>query len=512
MRPVYITTPIYYINAEPHIGHTYTTVIADTLARFYRERGHPTFFLTGTDEHGEKNAQTAAVAGISPQEHADRMSRIYRETWDACGIRYDHFIRTTDPAHRRVVQELFERLHAGGDVYFDSYRGLYCTGCERFLTEKELIGGLCPDHHVPPNPVDEPNYFFRMSKYQQRLIDYLEAHPEAILPSRFRNEVLSLLRSEALGDLCVSRPRDRLAWGIELPFDANYVAYVWVDALANYVSALRARGDEVFQTYWPYAQHVIGKDILKPHGVFWPTLLMAAGLPMFRHLHVHGYWTRGESKMSKSLGNVIRPLEMKARFGMDAFRYFLLREMAFGQDAVFSEDAFITRVNADLANNLGNLVSRTLSMQQRYFNGVVQPIEEPSAEDRQLAGAFSLAIDEVPRFTEELSFHRALESLWRAIDHANKYIVTTAPFTLAKDAQQRPRVGAILHHLLEGLYVTAVLLKPFLPETAARLLNLLNQPATATLAPPWEWGRAIPAGHETAKPVILFPRIETGAE
>ncbi|OFV87258.1 MAG: methionine--tRNA ligase [Acidobacteria bacterium RBG_16_68_9] len=511
MRPVYITTPIYYINAEPHLGHTYTTVLADTVARFCRERGHPTFFLTGTDEHGDKIAQAAAAAGVLPQAHADRVSGIFRDTWDACGIRYDHFIRTTDPVHRQVVQEFCSRLHASGDIYFDAYRGLYCVGCERLLTEKELVDGRCPDHLVAPTMVDEPNYFFRMSKYQKPLIAHLEAHPNTIVPPQYRNEVLALLRGEALGDLCISRPRSRLAWGIELPFDRDYVAYVWVDALVNYLSALKAHGEDCFQTFWPYAQHLIAKDILKQHGIFWPTLLMAVGLPLFRQLHVHGYWTRGASKMSKSLGNVIRPLDMKQRFGMDTFRYFLLREMAFGQDALFSEDAFVTRVNADLANNLGNLVSRTLAMQQRYFSGTVQPLGVWTAEDSALAAAFGTAIESIPAFTEQLAFHRALESLWRAIDHANKYIVITSPFTLAKDPTQRQRVGAILHHLLEGLYVIAVSLKPFLPETAVRLLGLLNLPAESSLSSPWQWGGALPAGHETGKPEILFPRIEATA-
>lgn len=509
MENAYFTTPLYYVNAEPHLGHTYTTVVADTLARFHRLRGVSTLLVTGTDEHGDKIAQAAAAAGVSPAAHADRISRIFRDTWDACGIRYDHFIRTTDDYHVRTVQDILSRVHAAGDIYFDTYGGLYCTGCERFLTEKELVDGKCPDHDAPPVQVSEANYFFRMSRYQQPLLEHYEAHPEAIYPDRYRNEVLSLLRSEALGDLCISRPKTRLTWGIELPFDRNYVTYVWFDALINYVSALKFMGEDTFAAFWPRAQHLIGKDILKPHGIFWPTMLMAAGLPLFRQLLVHGYWTRGESKMSKSLGNVIRPLEMKQRFGMDAFRYFLLREMAFGQDAVFSEDAFVTRLNADLANNLGNLISRTLSMQQRYFDGVVQEAGPATAEDEELAAAFEGALRDVESFTEALAFHRALESLWRAIDAANKYIVTTAPFTLAKDPAQRARVGAILRHLLEALYVVAVSLKPFLPETAGRLLALLGRPADSTLAPPWRFGAALTAGERTAKSEILFPRIET---
>jgi methionyl-tRNA synthetase len=507
MTRFYFTTPIYYINAEPHLGHFYTTLIGDVISRFHRGRGDETFFITGTDEHGDKIANAAAAAGVSPPAHADRLSRIFRETWKECGFSLDAFIRTTDPGHVRIVQEFLSRLHTKGDIYFGSYSGLYCTECERLYTEKELVDGKCPDHLISPTRISEDNYFFRMSKYQAPLIAELEAHPERIIPDHYRNEVLAMLRGEALGDLCISRPKTRLTWGIELPFDPAYVTYVWFDALSSYVSVLRLQGEEVFERFWPATHHLIGKDILKPHGVFWSTMLMALGLPLYDQLHVHGYWIRGESKMSKSLGNVIRPLEMKARYGMDAFRYFLLREMAFGQDASFTEDAFVTRVNADLANNLGNLVSRTLSMQQRYFEGVVQPLGEPTAEDRALIAAFALAERELPAFTERFQFHRALETLWRAIDHANKYIVTTAPFTLAKDAEQRPRVGAILHHLLEALRVTATLLAPFLPETSAQILGALNvAPASSTIC---SWGAYLIPGNRVSQVKMLFPRIET---
>jgi methionyl-tRNA synthetase len=507
----YVTTPIYYINAEPHLGHTYTTVIVDTLARFHRLRGDHTFMVTGTDEHGDKIAAAAAAAGVSPKAYADRISPMFRDAWTACGFQFDHFVRTTDPDHERLVQEYLSQVHANGDVYFSRYGGLYCTGCERFLTEKELVDGKCPDHLTVPTLIEEENYFFRMSRYLDRIAAHLEAHPETITPERYRNEVLAMLRSGALGDLCISRPKQRLEWGIELPFDRNYVTYVWFDALISYISALKAHGEDTFAAMWPAAHHVMAKDILKPHAVYWPAMLMALGLPLFQRLFVHGYWVRGESKMSKSLGNVIRPLDMKARYGIDALRYFLLREMAFGQDAVFSEDAFVVRVNADLANNLGNLVSRTLAMQQRYFNGAVQPLGEWTTIDRELIAAFTGAYREVPALTEELAFHRALEALWRAIDHANKYIVTTAPFTLAKDASQRPRVGAILHHLLEALRVTALLLTWSLPETSARIFELLALAPPTTLPAELAWGTHFTVGQRTQPPVALFPRIETPA-
>ena len=511
MRRVYLTSPLYYVNAEPHLGHTYTTVVVDTLARWHRARGDAVVFVTGTDEHGDKIAQAASAAGSTPRAHADRVSQLFRDTWDRCGLRYDHFIRTTAPYHTATVQDLLRRMHAAGDIYFGSYGGLYCYGCERFYTEKELIGGVCPDHRVAPTYIEEKNYFFRMSAYQQRLIDDLEANPQRILPERYRNEVLAMLRGDALGDLCISRPKERLTWGIDLPFDDRYVAYVWCDALTGYVSAIRHLHPDHFDEWWREAQHVIGKDIVKPHGVFWPTMLMSAGLPLFQGLRVHGYWTRGESKMSKSLGNVIRPLDMQARFGMDAFRYFLLREMAFGQDATFSEDAFVTRINADLANNLGNLVSRVLAMQQRYFAGAVQPLGDWTHDDRALAGAFSTAVAEMPALIEHLAFHRALEVLWRAIDAANKYIVTTAPFTLVKDPASRPRAGAVLHHLLEALYVIAVQVAPFLPESAAKILAWLNLPSGGNLSAGWQWGTALAVGHVTKKAEILFPRIELEA-
>ena len=506
-RRIYITTPIYYVNAEPHLGSAYTMIICDTVARFHRQRGDDTIFVTGTDEHGDKIAQAAAAAGEHPQQYTDRVSAVFRSTWDACGFTYDRFIRTTDAEHVRTVREILARVHAAGDIYFGRYGGLYCTGCERFYTEKELVDGKCPDHRTAPEWIEEENYFFRMSAYQHRLLAELDARPDLIRPERYRNEVLALLR-EPLEDLCISRPKSRLTWGIELPFDERFVTYVWFDALINYVTALEELGPERFAALWPTANHFIAKDILKPHAVFWPTMLMAAGLPLYQHLNVHGYWTVDGEKMSKSLGNVVRPLDMRARYGMDAFRYVLLRESVFGLDADFREAALVTRINADLANNLGNLVSRTLSMQQRYFQGVVQPRTEVRPEDEALERAWADAEGEVETQVRALMLSRALEAIWRALDHANKYIVETAPFTLAKDPAARPRVGTILHNLLEALRTSAQLASPFLPDTAARLATLLALPA-AGLAAPWPaWGRAFVPGHTVASPVALFPRIE----
>jgi methionyl-tRNA synthetase len=400
---------------------------------------------------------------------------------------------------------VLQKIYDAGEIYFGEYGGLYCYGCERFYTEKELVGGKCPDHQTAPEYISEKNYFFRMSKYQQQLINAIQSKPDLIRPERYRTEVLAFLR-EPLEDLCISRPTSRLQWGIPMPFDANYVTYVWFDALLNYVSALEHRGGDSLQTFWPKAQHLIAKDILKPHAIYWPTMLMAAGLPLYDHLNVHGYWVMDSGKMSKSLGNVVRPLERKERLGgMDAFRYFLLREMAFGQDAKYSEEALVTRINADLANNLGNLVSRVLAMQQKYFSGAVQPLAANWAkEDVELRDRFVQAENELKGYMKELQFHRALEAIWSALDHANRYIVQTAPFTLIKDPAKQARVGEVLHHSLEVVRTVARLLAPFMPETVLKLRDLLAIGADRLNAP---WGQGLAAGHKVNPPIALFSRI-----
>jgi methionyl-tRNA synthetase len=505
MDRIYLTTPIYYINAEPHLGHTYTTLLVDTLARYWRSRGVDTFFLTGTDEHGEKIAEAAALAGETPKAFADRVSAAYRERWTELGFAYDHFIRTTDAAHERYVQKILQLLHDRGEIYFGKYGGLYCLGCERFLTEKELVDGRCPDHKTVPSYVEEENYFFRMSRYQERLIAEIEKRPDWIRPERYRNEVLGFLR-EPLQDLSISRPKSRLEWGIELPFDPRFVTYVWLDALLNYASAAAARGDEFFERTWPAAEHVIGKDILKPHGVYWPTVLMAAGLPLFRHLHVHGYWTVEGEKMSKSLGNFLDPRPLVAKYGGDALRYFLLREGVFGLDADFRESALVARYNGDLANNVGNLVSRTLSMLARYSGGEVPAGARPEPIDRTVAEAFAEADVEMEKQMSELAFGRALEALFRATDRANKYIVQTAPFTLAKKPEEKPRVDTILRELAIALRETARLAAPFLPDTARRIADLLAMPLDR-IAERRRWGDDLPPGHRVKPSAALFPRI-----
>jgi methionyl-tRNA synthetase len=505
---LYLTTPLYYVNAEPHLGHSYTTLLVDTVARFHRSMGRDVFFLTGTDEHGDKIAAAASARGSEPRAYADRVSGLFRSTWDTCGISYDHFIRTTDEHHVRFVRDVLQKVHDAGDIYFGEYGGRYCMGCERFYADRELVAGKCPDHRTEPVWIAEENYFFRMSRYQERLLRHLEAHPDLIRPEGYRNEVLSLL-GEPLEDLCISRPKSRLQWGIELPFDERFVTYVWFDALLNYLSGLEHIKGARASRYWSEANHFIAKDILKPHAIFWPTMLMAAGYPVYAHLNVHGYWNMGESKMSKSLGNVIRPLEMRERFGMDGFRYFLLREMAFGQDSGFTEDAFITRFNADLSNGLGNLVSRVLSMQQKYFAGRIQPASDPlGPEEQRLRDKFVAVEQAMKTQVDRLAFHVALEEVWSAIAACDKYIVETAPFKMWKDETLRPRVGEILHVLCDALRHTARLIAAFLPETAERIAALLRCEIAPLATEPHPWGRCFAVGHELGAPEPLFPRID----
>ncbi len=505
----YLTTPIYYVNATPHLGHAYTTILVDTMTRFQKLRLEPerVYFLTGTDEHGDKIVQAAAQAGESPQAYVDRISGIFQETWKQLGLTPNQFIRTTSETHKRTVQRFLQQIYDTGDIYFGEYGGQYCLGCERFYTEKELQDGRCPDHQTIPTFIKEQNYFFRMGKYQDWLIDHIHHNPDFIRPERFKNEVLSFLK-EPLEDLCISRPRTRLEWGIPLPFDDRYVTYVWFDALINYISALGWPDGEAFQRYWPVVQHLIAKDILKPHAIYWPIMLKAAGLPPYRHLNVHGYWKIEEAKMSKSRGSVVRPLELADKYGVDAFRYFVLREMAFGLDAGFSEDALVARLNADLANDLGNLYSRILKLIQRYYDG---KIPESSGEEA-LTDVTRSAITNVIAATERFAFSEALAAIWNLVSATNKYLVTNEPW---KQNPEDARTKAVLSNAAETLRTIAVLLLPFLPQTAERMLRGLgiSEPLESirfdeALASPRHAGAE---QRRVSELQPLFPRIEATA-
>ena len=506
MSTFYLTTPIYYVNARPHLGHACTTIMADAMCRYRRLAGDRVYFLTGTDEHGERIAQVATAAGKSPQAYADEIAAVFRETWRRLGITNDDFIRTTEPRHQKVVKEVLQRLFDAGEIYFGEYGGWYCYGCERFYTEKEIVDGKCPDHQTALTFVKEKNYFFKMSKYQAWLIKHLEDNPGFIQPDRYRNEVLGFLR-EPLQDLSISRPRSRLEWGIPLPFDDQYVTYVWFDALLNYYSAVSDPENPKTRGLWEHVQHIIGKDILKPHGVYWPTMLKAAGIPLYRRLNVHGYWSLGGSKMSKSVGNVVEAFQLTDKYGHDAFRYFLLREMNFGLDASFSEEAFVDRLNADLANDLGNLASRatTLIAAAGPVTQVTGPVE---AADREIATAAAEARAVVEQAMQDFAFQKALGGIWTFIGSVNRYVDTSAPWALAKDPARRPRLERVLCTLADSLGFLGIVLDPFVPDAARKIREALGL-GTPTL-------EAAVVGGLTAVPRVtkvsgLFPRIDAKA-
>ena len=510
-KSFYITTPIYYVNASPHIGHAYTTIVADALARYHRMAGEDTFFVTGTDEHGDKIAEAAQKAGITPKEYADKISAQFRNLWPELSITNDYFIRTTDTNHIETVRNILQKVYDAGDIYFGQYEGYYCVGCERFYMEKELVEGKCPDHQTKPEYRKESNYFFRMSKYQDWLINYIKENPDFIRPERYKNEVLAFLR-DPLEDLCISRPKTRLQWGITLPFDENYVTYVWFDALINYITALDYPQGDKFKKFWPVSQHLIAKDIVKPHGIYWPTMLKAAGIEPYRHLNVHGYWNSDASKMSKSLGNVISPLDLKDKYGLDAFRYFLMRDMVFGLDSNFSEEAFVQRLNSDLANDLGNLVSRTITMAIKYCDGKT-PAISPDKRDSVLQEAATKTIDEVEACFSDMSLHKALIAIWAFINTANKYIVEHEPWNLAKDPVSKEKLLAIMYNLLVALRSIAILITPFMPQTAGKILRQIGISESQKLDfSIIRKDGALTAGSPLIRGDSLFPRIEVEKE
>ncbi|MDR1656697.1 MAG: methionine--tRNA ligase [Deltaproteobacteria bacterium] len=507
----YVSTPIYYVNAKPHLGHAYTTIVNDVLTRFHRLLGYDSYLLTGTDEHGDKIVRAAEREGRNPQQYADEISALFKAAWPKLNIETNDFIRTTEERHKKVVSAFMELVYKRGDIYFGEYGGHYCFGCERFYTEKELQDGLCPDHQTKPEYISEKNYFFRMSNYQDWLIDYIKANPTFIRPERYKNEVLGFLR-DPLEDLCITRPKSRLTWGIDVPFDEGFVTYVWFDALINYISALGWPDGELYQKYWPVAQHTIAKDILKPHAIFWPTMLQSAGLPLYKHLNVHGYWQIGFSKMSKSIGNVVEALAMADRYGNDPFRYFLMREMNFGLDSEFSEDRLVDRYNSDLANDLGNLWQRALAMLQKFSHSQVPILALKGlgqSDDAEWARRFENLVTEYSKHFEEVNPRAALTAVWEFVGLLNKTIDSEAPWALAKDPSKAERLSTVMARLVKGLALLGALVWPVMPATGAEMWRRLGlDPAQITIdndriLTMLSHGREIKAGS------AFFPRIET---
>ena len=484
MEKFYVTTPIYYVNDRPHIGHAYTTVLADVLARYNRSLGKDTFFLTGTDEHGQKVQNAAEKHGISPQQHCDETVLRFQELWKRLGITYDRFIRTTQDEHKRVVQEVLQDLYDRGEIYKADYTGWYCVGDERFFTEKDLVDGKCPECGRDVTAITESNYFFRMSKYQDWLIDHIKTHPDFILPAFRANETLGFLK-QPLADLCISRPKSRLSWGIELPFDSDYVTYVWFDALLNYVSGVGYRtDDEKFNRWWPATCELIGKDILTTHTVYWPTMLKAMNLPLPKTIFAHGWWLTGNQKMSKSLGNVINPMDMIERAGVDAFRYFLMAEMSLGNDANFTEETFISRYNSDLANDLGNLLSRVVKLTIRATGGEIPAVSALNADDQELIDAVQSAVDAMGSSLENYKLDQGIAAALNAVRAGNRYLEKCAPWTLAKNGETE-RLNTVLATAANAIFKVAVLLAPVMPEKMAELVSALGgetMPVIADLA------------------------------
>lgn len=508
-KSFYITTPIYYPSAQLHIGHAYCTTVADTIARFKRLAGYDVFFLTGSDEHGQKIQRSAAEKGVTPLQYVDPIVAGFQKLWQRLAISNDDFIRTTEDRHVKVVQEIFRRIYEKGDIYKGEYKGLYCTPCEAYWTEHQLKDGQCPDCGRPVEEVAEEAYFFKMSHYADQLLSHIESHPDFIQPTSRRNEMINFIR-QGLDDLCISRTS--FDWGIPVPTDKKHVIYVWFDALTNYLTPVGFLSDpEKFHRYWPADLHLVGKEIVRFHSIIWPAILMALDLPLPKQIYGHGWLIVNGDKMSKSKGNVVDPNLLIDEFGADAIRYFLLREINLGQDGNFSRDALISRINADLANDLGNLLHRTLNMIGKFQGGIIEGSASKRPVDEALVAD---AMDTVRAYEEEmekLALTPAVKTVWAFIGRANKYIDETAPWALAKDPAKKAELAAVLYHLAESLRIISGLISPFLPQTAPKIrqqLGCVDALAAPSLDDLKIWGR-LPAGQKIGAAEPLFPRIET---
>jgi len=503
-KTFYITTPIYYVNDMPHIGHAYTTILADVIARYHRIQGDEVFFLTGVDEHGQKIQQAAEKTGVTPQEQCDRMALYFQKAWEKLEITHDFFIRTTDAFHKKAVQEVLQDLWNKGEIYEHEYGGYYCVGCERFYTTKELVDGKCPQHLKEPDYIKEKNYFFRMSKYQSWLVDYINQNPGFIQPESRKNEVLGFLKGE-LEDLCISRPKSRLSWGIELPFDKNFVTYVWFDALLNYVTGIGYKqNDEQFNKWWPADYHLIGKDIVTTHCVYWPTMMKAAGIPMPKTIFAHGWWMVDKTKMSKSLQNIVKPLDLIDKYGVDPVRYYLTRDMVLGQDANFSEEKFIKRYNSDLANDFGNLASRIATLIRKNFDNKIPEEIDPGNDEMELRRNGEKLPEEVCTLINNMRLNESIETTMTYVRSINRYMEMNAPWKLVKSDLEH--AGTVLYTAAQGFCIAAKLLEPVMPTKISGLLTSFPIHAEKE-----SWG-SLKSGESMGNISLLFPRIQITAD